>query len=241
MAEVNVNATATETEPATPGANPAEMTLQHDGGGWYTVAGQRIRGKEKAQQYLASLAQITEQLDAPDLSDIVPENYKIRDNTYIFRGNRLELPMNETHFLDGSLNPMYDREWYWGWVAYGRDNSPNRSSGVPDRLSNGWELVDYETFDTLINEGRVPEHLRHMLRAEGRYLVYSDLVIMRIPRYLRRQQLAEKEKRLWGRFREQEQDTKDELANAGVPVVPSPIGSGLKTEISQKGANEIEF
>lgn len=228
-----VKETVTEPTPAN------DYTPKHKGGGSYEVAGKLIKGKEKAEEYARDLRRADERLNAPDLSDVMPPgwNARARDRAIQFRNNLRELPMNETHMPDGSINPMYDRAYRYVWASY------SDVQDVPDKQSRGYELVSREELEKMVNDGKCPEHYLNLLREEGSYLVYADDVLMRQPRVLYRQMIAERERLAMAHVRRQEEQGREQLANAGVPVVDSPIGSGFKSELleTEKGANEINF
>lgn len=225
-----------ETTPATP-TDPYAITEKS--GGWFEVGGKNIRGRQKAEEYAANLRRADEKLAEPDLSDIVPPKWEaaLRDRTLKFRNNLRELPMNETHLPDGTLNPMYDRMYRYVWAAY------SDTSDVPDKQSRGYELVSRKELEQMVKDGKCPEHYLNLLREEGRYLVYADDVLMRQPRVLYRQMVAEREAKATAYMKNVEQEGKARLASAGVKVEDSRIGSSFKTELrdTSQGIDEINF
>lgn len=220
--------------PATP-----DYSVQHVGGGMFEVAGKRIKGKGKAEEYAANLRRADDQLAEPDLSDLIPPEWDavIRERTLKFRNNIQELPMNETHLPDGTLNPMYDRMYRYVWAAY------SAKQDVPDKQARGYELVSRKQLEQMVKDNKCPEHYLNLLREEGRYLVYADDVLMRQPRVLYRQMIAEREARVPAAMRQLEREGKEQLANAGVKVEDSVIGSGFSSDLrdTKSGVLEIDF
>lgn len=210
----------------------------HTGGPWFEVGGKKIQGKQKAEEYAANLRRADEQLAAPDFSDIAPPEWaEIRERTLKFRDSLRELPMNETHLPDGTINPMYDRTYRYVWAAYSAKHD------VPDKQSRGYELVSRKELEKMVKEGKCPDHYLNLLREEGRYLVYGDDVMMRQPRVLYRQMVAEREARAMAHMKRVEQEGKQNLTNAGVKVEDSRIGSGFSTELrnTKEGVQSIDF
>jgi hypothetical protein len=239
MAKTSVNDTAEVAETETENTATPDYAPKHVGGGTFEVAGRKIKGKAKAEEYARSLRRADEKLAEPDLSDLMPPGWtSIRDRALQFRNNLRELPMNETHLPDRkTLNPMYDRTYRYLWAAY------SDKQDVPDKQSRGYELVSLEMLEELIKEGKCPEHYRNLLRAEGRYLVYADDVLMRFPRVLDRQRIAAREAKAIAQMKKVEQDGKESFERAGVRVEDSQIGSSFTTELrdTREGVNQINF
>jgi hypothetical protein len=215
-----------------------DYTPKHVGGGTFEVGGKKIKGKAKAEEYAVNLRRADEQLAVPDLSDIVPDNWaQIRDRTLKFRNNLRELPMNETHLPNGSLNPMYDRTYRYVWGAY------SAKQDVPDKQSQGYELVSRKDLEKMVKDNKCPDHYLNLLREEGRYLVYADDVLMRFPRVLDKQRTAALEARAQAHMKRVEQQGKENLERAGVKVEDSRIGSSFQTELRETrgGVNQIDF
>lgn len=164
---------------------------------------------EKAKAYRVKLIEAEAEAEAADLSDIIPEGWDVEDRTLEFRDNILELPMNETHLPDGSLNPWYDRRWVWIWAA-------DRATDVTEKQARRYQLVSFDDLREMAAAGDFPEHYLNLIRAEGSYVVYGDLVLMRIPRYLRRQRQAEADQRVMDRFKKQDEEIQDVFDNAGM-------------------------
>lgn len=199
--------------------------VKHVGGGYYDVNGKRIQGKAKAEEYAANLRKAEETLAAPDLSDVLPPEFdikRVRERIVTFRDNLRELPMNETHLPDGSINPMYDRMYYYAWASY------SAKSSVADRLAKGYELVGEDDLEQLIKDGKCPDLYRHMLRAEGRYLVYGDDILIRMPRVLHRQLKAEKDRRALEVHRRVEERNQESFEQAGMKPAKSPVQNELQ-------------
>lgn len=191
-------------------------------GGWYEVNGKNFRGEEKAKQYRVKLIEADDVADAPDLSDLPPPGWdRVQERITKFRNSILELPMNETHMPDGSLNPFYDRTYHYGWAAY------TDKTDVPDKRTKFWELVSLDDLKELIKKEKCPPHYENLVRAEGSYLVYGDLVLMRQPRVYRRQQLDERNKAALAAFKATEDKNRNAMQQAGMREVESPVKNEL--------------
>ena len=196
--------------------------LKHKGFGRYEIVGHedeglfQTKGDAKAR---------VEELKARDelereLGDIPPEGFKVADRVLMYRGTILELPMNEPYLPDGSHSPYYDRTWYWAWARHDQLD-------LSEKQAKGYRLVTEEEFEEGLKENKIPEHYRTFVRPEGSYLIYGDLVLIRMPRTLRRQRQAEKRQRALNRIKRTDEAGKSSLEKAGVPVAKSPIGNEL--------------
>jgi hypothetical protein len=195
-----------------------------NGAGWYEVNGKKFRGEAKAKSYRAKLLEAEQVADTPDQSDVIPEEFrssKVREQILKFRNSLLELPMNETQLPDGTTNPWYDRQYYWGWASY------SDTTDVADKQTSGWDLVSLDDFEAMIEGGAIPSHYRNLVRGEGRYLVYGDLILMRKPRFLWRQHKAERDRRALESFKQVDDRNRDMFDNAGMRMEDSPIKNEL--------------
>jgi hypothetical protein len=238
MAKTSVNDTAEVAEMETENTATPDYTPKHVGGGTFEVAGKKIKGKPRAEEYATALRGAEERLNAPDFSDLPPPNWaNIRSRALTYRKNLREVPMNETHLPDGNLNPMYDRTYRYVWAAY------SAKQDVPDKQSQGYELVSRADLEKMVEDNKCPEHYLNLLREEGRYLVYADDVLMRFPRVLDRQRIAEREARAVAHMKKVEQQGKEDFERAGVRVEDSRIGSSFTTELrdTREGVNQIDF
>lgn len=183
----------------------------HKGFGKYEFNGKTYPNKALAQA--ARQALIDEQNDPQ--ATVAPEgvDIKITDRSLVFRGSLLEVPMNEKYLPDGDRNPMYDREWTYAWAGY-------NGTDIADRQAKGYQLVEWETLQDLQENGKCPPHYLSLLRRDGKYLTYGDLVLMRIPRILYEQQQAAKHKRALEVYRKTKGTLRDEADNRGIPMVP---------------------
>lgn len=182
--------------------------------------------REHAEEYRNALLQADAIASTPDLSDLDPEgvDFRINDRIVKFRDSLLELPMNETHLPDGSLNPYYDRAWYWHWAAL-------VSTDIADKQATGYKLVSFDELTEGVKNERVPEHYLNFVREEGSYLVFGDCVLMRKPRKLWRQQRAERTKRALSAFERVDAQQKDNAARIGLPEVESPVKNELSIRL----------
>lgn len=185
-----------------------KFPLKHVGFGRYEVNGVKYESKAEAVKARELLLNPVED----DLSDIIPEGIKITDRTLEFRGSLLEVPMNEMYLPDGDVNPFYDRAWYYGWAAY-------NGVSIASFQQKGYHIVKYADLKELDKNNKVPEHYLSLLRRDGDYLVYGDLVLMRIPRVLWRQRQREKFERDTGVFNRLSQKLRSDADNAHIPIV----------------------
>lgn len=192
--------------------------------GVYVVGDKRIESRAKAEEYAKLLQEAEQALERPDLSDLVPENFTVRERSLIWRGSILEVPMNETHMPDGkTLNPFYDRTYLYAWASY------TLSGDVAEKQAKGYELVSMADLKRLVKERKAPEHYLSLLREEGRYLVYGDLVLMRIPRVLYRQQQAEYEEMVQSMLKRRSAEQEEAF---GSHKAPSPVKNELVISFS---------
>lgn len=214
----------------TPETETTEFKPVHKGAGRYEVAGKRFDDKASAQEYADELNRVSAtHAERNAISDLVPADFKIDPRILKFRDNLRELPLNETHYPDGTLNPMYDREYEYIWASY------TDRTDVPDKMAEGFELVSLELIEEKIESGKLPEHYRHLLRPEGRYLVYGDDVLLRIPRVLQRQRKAAKRERALAAHKLLHERTMDEFDNANIPIrYPNDMSAGQANELSIK-------
>ena len=164
-------------------------TPVHVGHGRHQVAGKEFPTLERAEEYAEDLR----------LSDRVREHFGpkkvgpaglmgVSEATWIFRDNLLELPMNEMYAPDGSYNPFFDKDWMWGWASLAKGGHD-----ISLRRAEGWQLVSLEEFQNLAKAERIPTHYENFVREEGSYLVFGDLVLMRILRALHHQLRLQRE------------------------------------------------
>lgn len=180
------------------------------GHGKYTVDGVTYETKDQAFEAKRLLLE-RDALDA-ELGDIVPEGIKIHDRVLEFRGSVMEVPMNEPYLPDGTINPMYDRAWTYAWAGY-------NGTDIADRQARGYHIVQYDELKEMVDNGKAPVHYLSLLRRDGQYLVYGDLILMRIPRPLWRQRLREKYQRNINAFKKVEDQNKANADRMHLPVV----------------------
>lgn len=202
------------TEPTTEETAVEQYPLKHVGNGRYRIVGDRddtlYANKEEAQA--ARLHLIEQDELEEDFGDILPPGIKIRDRSLQFRGSMLEVPMNEPYLPNGDRNPMYDRAWVYGWAAF-------NGTSIADHQSNGYEIVRHSDIKKLVEDGKCPEHYLSLLRREGEYLHYGDLVLMKIPRIYWREQQAEKRNKAMEQFKKIQEKNNAQADRANIPVV----------------------
>jgi len=167
--------------------------------------------------------------DSPDLSDLPVDGFTgFNDRVVKYNGTLLDLPMNFPYLPDGkTLNPYYDRRWHWGWAAH------RNPSDVADKRERGFTFVDRETLEAGVANEEIPDHYKHVLREEGSYLVYGDLILMRQPRVLYRQLQAQKDETALRAVKGHDERIKQEFAMRGMDGSKSPVQSS--TEIAYPG------
>jgi hypothetical protein len=185
---------------------------------------------DKAKAYRALLIQAEVEAETADLTDIIPEGYGgFQDRTLQFRNNILELPMNETHYPDGSLNPLYDRRFAWVWAA-------DRATDVAEKQARGYQLVSFDQLSEMSKEDTFPDHYLNLIRAEGSYVVYGDLVLMRIPRFIQRQRRNEADQMVMDRFKRQDEEAQAVFDNAGMKQVELPFRNTVEVSYNNPTA-----
>lgn len=204
---------------------PAKIEVKHVGGPFFEVAGKRIHGKEKAEQYAAELENIERRVDEPDLSDKLPEGFAARTHILKWRDSVMELPMNEIRLPDDSnFNKYYDREWMYVWGS-----TVNRND-IPNKMAEGFQPVSYGLLEELVKDDKCPEHYLSLLREEGRFAVYGDAALLRIPRVWQRQRQAERERAAIERIRVEDRKVRDDMDNANMR--PAPVKAPNEVRIS---------
>lgn len=194
----------------------AAPKLTHKGHGKYVVEGSEELFNSKAEAEAFAARVVSEAEFANEHGDVVPEGVEIHDRTLIFNGSILEVPMNMMYLPDGDFNPMYDRAWFYGWgTTLGTD--------VADKRAKGYKPVTPEELQAAVDAGKAPEHYLSLLHQDGNMLVYGDAVLMRMPRVLWRQRLAEKQEAAMRRIKrteEEQEAAKDRLGmrDPGVPL-----------------------
>lgn len=179
----------------------------------YIVGDKEFTDKNLADQYQAKLdalnAQVDEQIAlAPDKHEFI----QMRERMVLFRNNLREMPMNETHMPDGSLNPMYDRNYYYAWGSI-------RAGSIGDMRAFGYQLVSMDDLKELINLGKCPDFYLNILREEGSYLVFGEDILMRIPRVVREETvIAPKRQRALERIQKVQDKSQETLTNAGARI-----------------------
>lgn len=124
----------------------------------------------------------------------------------MYQGTLIEIPLNFPKLPDGSAdNPTYDPEYRYGWGAY------RNPSDMAIKMTYGWRKVDAEEIDA-----KLPENYRHALRQEGSYLVFGDLVLLKIHRSDYAKYEEEQENRATAHLRNAGRDSLNQL-----PTVPS--------------------
>lgn len=203
---------------AAPTAGPEKYPLAHIGFGKYTVNGETYKSKKEALRAREALLKQEEEQD--EFGDTIPEGIIIRDRTLEFRGSVMEVPMNEPYLPDGDRNPYYDRAWVYAWAAY-------NGTDIADKQARGYHIFSQEDLDEMVEGGKAPEHYLSLLRRDGKYLVYGDLILMRIPRVLWRQRQREKYERNLGAFKRVEKEQRDAADRLNIPVVESGVSNEL--------------
>lgn len=186
--------------------------LTHKGHGKYEMNGELYPSKKAAMK--AREALLAQEAHDDEFGAILPEGIKIADRTLEFRGSIMEVPMNEMYLPDGDINPFYDRAWVYVWAGY-------NSTDIADRMARGYRIFSYEDMEEMHKDGKMPEHYLSLLRRDGNYLVYGDLILMRIPRVLWEQRQREKHERNIGAFRRLEQKHKENADRIGLPTAPT--------------------
>lgn len=208
--------TDTNTTPEAPVAEAPAPTaverypLKHKGFGKYEVDGVTYASKKEALEARALLLERDALED--EIGDVVPEGIKIHDRVLEFRGSVMEVPMNEPYLPDGEINPMYDRAWVYAWAGY-------NGTDIADRQARGYHIVQYDDLKEMVDNGKAPVHYLSLLRRDGQYLVYGDLILMRVPRVLWRQRLREKYERAMGTFKKLEKEQRENQAALNMPTV----------------------
>lgn len=200
------------------------MTPVHKGFGRYEVDGQTFQNKAEAERYVA--AQKAQAELEQEVGDLIPEGFdmKIHENTMVYRGSLMELPMNEVYAPNGDYNRFYDREWYWAWAAH-------NGTDISDKRAKGYQLVSLTDIEKGVKDGRYPEHVLSMVREEGSYLVYGDSVLMRMPRALRRRWLEQKKERNLRFFKDLDAKQRAQFEDAGVGVGKLPVTNELQIRL----------
>jgi hypothetical protein len=206
------------------------FNLVHKGHGKYSVEGhsKEFSSREDALSYIRDLKS-TEAFQNR-YGDIVPDGVDIHAHNLEYRGTLIELPMNEMFLPDGTHSPYYDRAWVWGWArAAGHD--------VSMRQARGWRLVPRDELEAGVEAGTIPDHYRALLMSvdHGNRMQYGDLILMRVPRVLWRQQQAEKEKAVFARIRRTDEQQHALFEEAGVRHTSTPISNELRTGLKVSG------
>ena len=191
-----------------------QFPLKHVGFGKYRIEGDTAdtvyADKEEAQAARETL--IAQAELEQEIGDVPVPDIQVRDRGLVYRGTMLEVPMNEPYLPDGDLNPMYDRAWAYGWAAFD-------GTSIADHQAKGYQIVRYSDIKAMVEGGKCPEHYLSLLRREGDFLHYGDLVLMRIPRTLFRQQQAEKRTRALELFAKVQEKNNAEAERQNIPVV----------------------
>lgn len=206
-------------------------TLIHKGFGKYSVEGQGdkvFNTKAEAQGYVDDLLKVA--AFENEFGDVVPEGVQINSRPLQFRRTMLELPMNEHYTPDGDPNPYYDRAWYWGWGRAQGDD-------IAKKQSRGWRVVSREELEQAVEDDSVPEHYRQLLMPvdTGTRMQYGDLVLMRQPRVLWRQQQAAKEEAARRRIYRTDEEQQKLFDDAGVRTANGPITNEIRSGLKVDG------
>ena len=198
-----------------------QYPLEHKGFGKYEVGGtgKTFPSKAEAEAYRQQL--LEQATFEGDYGDIVPDGITIHDNSLVFRGSVLEVPMNELFLPDGSYNPMYDRAWYYGWGA-------DTGTDISDKQAKGYHLFLWEELDQMVEQGTAPAHYRSLLQRKGDRLLYGDAVLMRIPRIRWRQLQQAKHEAAIRRIKR----TDDAQREAADKIGMKPAGVNMRNELT---------
>jgi hypothetical protein len=197
--------------------------LTHVGFGKYRVGDNDKVFKSKAEAVAWVEQQKKLQEFDSEFGDVVPDDFdfSVTDRVYEYRGSLMELAMNELFAPDGSHNPYYDREYYWGWAAF-------NGTSIADKRTKGYKTVSYDELEKGVKADRYPEHLLSMVREDGSLCVYGDSVLMRMPRVLWRQRRAEKQQAALRRIQKVDQQQRDFFDKSGVGIERSPVKNELE-------------
>ncbi len=190
-----------------------KYVVKHHGGSWFLVDGLKIEGKAKAEAYAAQMIQLHRSLAVPDLSSKLPSGFSIRDrsDTLIWRDSVMELAMNETHMPTGkATNPFYDREWYYAW------GSALSKTDISERRARGYDTVSLEALEKGIDDQKIPDHYRNLLRPHENLLYYGDSVLMRVPRIWREGEDRDAAMLALERIRSTDKESRDNMENTAL-------------------------
>lgn len=229
MAEAKAVKKAVE---ATPPENEkvGEFTLVHSGHGRYKIEGytKEFGTRRDAVSYLEDLERVAAY--ERTFGDVVPEGIEVRHRTLVYQDTLLELPMNMNYLPDGAHSPYYDRAYFWGWGGVS-------GSDIADKQARGYRVVTREELEAAVDIGTVPEHYLSFLLStdHGNRLQYGDLVLMRQPRVLWRQQRAQDEAQALRRISRQDDANSEIFEKAGVSTAPGPIRNEVSTGLKISG------
>lgn len=156
--------------------------IKHHSRGTYRMKDDDTSYPDKDAAIRAAHLRELEEVEDDVLGDKIPagyENYNIKDHRLI-RESVMELPMNERYLADGSINPLYDREWVYAWAYRDRQD-------IATARSRGYIPVTPEDWKDSIKEGKVPQYVGDLVYEEGSFMHYGDSVLLRAPRFLWRQ------------------------------------------------------
>ena len=192
----------------------ARYPLTHKGFGRYELNGTLYPTKADAEAARAQLLANEEQDSL--IGDLPVEGMVIRDRNLEFRGSVMEVPMNEPYLTTGELNPMYDRQWYYGWARMG-------GSSIARYQSRGYRPVRLEELEEMVEAGKAPAHYLSALQRQDSFLTYGDAVLMRIPRIAWRQQKEADRQRALKTFQRVQSEQDANAANIGLQPAKAPI------------------
>lgn len=198
----------------------------------YEVNGDEIEGLPKAQAFSAQMILAHKTIAAPDLTSKLPSGFKVRDpaDQLLWRGSVMEVAMNETHMPNRvDLNRYYDREWYYAW------GSATNKLDVAEKRAKGYQAFSEEDLIKGIEEGRIPDIYRTILRPEGSFLLYGDAVLLRVPRVYREQMAAEEAEAAVAAIKAIDRKQRDGMDN----LLNNPNNRGVTAVDMGKGANEV--
>lgn len=191
MADVEKSVTGTKS-PATKREDElkAKYNVRHLGHGKWVMDGDATVYPNKGEVFKAAAVREANEAIEDELGDIRPkgyEHYSVTE-TRLVRNSALELPMNERYDLGGNINPYYDREWVYAWAYKDR-------AELARQRANGYIPVDPKDFRRDVKDGKIPDFVGDLVYEEGSFMAYGDVVLVRMPRFLRRQRIAEAEAR----------------------------------------------
>lgn len=181
--------------------------------------------EELNKEYNDAVSNLNKRLgEKEQLRDVLPEgwdSFKIKhDHNLKFRNSLYELPMNETHYPDGTINSMYDNRWYYCWAA----DTPN---SVGTLKAVGYTLVLDSDMEALIEEGKMPEMYRSLLEKHEGALRFGTEILMRIPRLVRKETVLRQ---------------KQDIAETALKSIDRKTQANLGSEARvPEGANSINF